>query len=88
MEASRKIYSWLVSSQFALTNIGRRALFLRDRANLLNFRIRATKSKQCAVKDNASVCPEVFLDAVSEKLASMAVLFLDVELISEFHYQV
>jgi len=63
-------------------------MFLRDRAALLNFRIRAAKSKQCSVKENATVCPEIFLDAVSEKLASMAVLFLDVELISEFHYQV
>jgi dynamin-like GTPase MGM1, mitochondrial len=46
------------------------------------------KSKQCAVKENNYVCPEVFLDAVADKLASMAVLFLQVELVSEFYYQV
>jgi dynamin-like GTPase MGM1, mitochondrial len=55
---------------------------------LINLRIRALKSKQCSVKENDYVCPEVFLDAVSEKLASMAVLFLNVELLSEFYYQV
>lgn len=31
-------------------------------------------------------CPEVFLDAVATKLASTAVLFLNVELLSEFYY--
>ena len=61
---------------------------MRDRATLLGLRIRATKSKQCADKENSAICPEVFLDAVSEKLASMAVLFLNVELLSEFNYQV
>jgi dynamin-like GTPase MGM1, mitochondrial len=63
-------------------------MFIRDRATLLNLRIRALKSKQCAVKENNYVCPEVFLDAVADKLASMAVLFLQVELVSEFYYQV
>lgn len=67
---------------------GRTAAFLRDRATLINLRIRALRSKQCSVKENDYVCPEVFLDAVSEKLASMAVLFLNVELLSEFYYQV
>ena len=63
-------------------------MFIRDRATLLNLRIRAMKSKQCAVKENDYVCPEIFLDAVAEKLSSMAVLFLNVELLSEFYYQV
>ena len=31
-------------------------------------------------------CPEVFLDAVASKLAATAVLFLNVELLSEFYY--
>jgi hypothetical protein len=68
--------------------VGRTAAFIRDRATLLNLRIRALKSKQCAIKENNYVCPEVFLDAVADKLASMAVLFLQVELVSEFNYQV
>lgn len=70
-----------------LMGLGRTAAFIRDRATLLNLRIRALKSKQCAVKENNYVCPEVFLDAVADKLASMAVLFLQVELVSEFNYQ-
>jgi dynamin-like GTPase MGM1, mitochondrial len=68
--------------------LGRTATFIRDRATLLNLRIRAMRSKQCAVKENDYVCPEIFLDAVAEKLSSMAVLFLNVELLSEFYYQV
>lgn len=35
---------------------------------------------------NKYYCPEVFLDAVASKLASTAVLFLNVELLSEFYY--
>ncbi len=32
------------------------------------------------------LCPEVFLDVVADKLTSTAVLFLNVELLSEFYY--
>lgn len=46
----------------------------------------AVKSKQCANMKNKYHCPEVFLDAVATKLASTAVLFLNVELLSEFYY--
>lgn len=49
-------------------------------------RILAVKSKQCANMKNKYYCPEVFLDAVASKLASTAVLFLNVELLSEFYY--
>lgn len=46
----------------------------------------AAKSKQCASLKNKYYCPEVFLDAAASKLASTAVLFLNVELLSEFYY--
>lgn len=46
----------------------------------------AAKSKQCANLKNKYYCPEVFLDAAASKLASTAVLFLNVELLSEFYY--
>jgi dynamin-like GTPase MGM1, mitochondrial len=46
----------------------------------------AVKSKQCGSMKNKYHCPEVFLDAVATKLASTAVLFLNVELLSEFYY--
>ena len=51
-------------------------------------RLMAVKSKQCASKKNKYYCPEVFLDVVADKLTSTAVLFLNVELLSEFYYNV
>lgn len=68
--------------------LGREAIFLRDRANILSMRLKAIKSKQCAHKKNRYYCPEVFLDVVADKLTSTAVLFLNVELLSEFYYHV
>lgn len=49
-------------------------------------RLLAVKSKQCASAKNKYFCPEVFLEAAASKLASTAVLFLNVELLSEFYY--
>jgi hypothetical protein len=49
-------------------------------------RLLAVRSKQCASIKNKYYCPEVFLDAAASKLASTAVLFLNVELLSEFYY--
>ncbi|KAI1030588.1 hypothetical protein LB505_004035 [Fusarium chuoi] len=49
-------------------------------------RLLAVKSKQCADPKNKYYCPEVFLDAAATKMASTAVLFLNVELLSEFYY--
>lgn len=66
---------------------GREAVFLRDRSTLLALRLKALKSPQCASLKNKYYCPEVFLDVVSTKLTSTAVLFLNVELLSEFFYQ-
>ncbi|KAL7266719.1 mitochondrial dynamin GTPase Msp1 [Rhizina undulata] len=65
---------------------GREGIFLRDRADLIKMRLYAIKSKQCLNKDNKYYCPEIFLDVVAEKLTSTAVLFLNVELLSEFYY--
>lgn len=49
-------------------------------------RLLAIRSKQCASQKNKYHCPEVFLDVVADKLTSTAVLFLNVELLSEFYY--
>ncbi|EXJ83987.1 dynamin GTPase [Capronia epimyces CBS 606.96] len=65
---------------------GREASFLRDRADLIKMRLMAVKAKQCANPKNKYYCPEVFLDVVADKLTSTAVLFLNVELLSEFYY--
>ncbi|KAF9869465.1 dynamin family protein [Colletotrichum karsti] len=70
----------------ALLTRGREAVFLRDRADIIKMRLMAVKSKQCANLKNKYYCPEVFLDAAASKLASTAVLFLNVELLSEFYY--
>ncbi|KAJ8130863.1 hypothetical protein O1611_g2766 [Lasiodiplodia mahajangana] len=70
----------------SLLSKGREAVFLRDRADIIKMRLFAVKSKQCADMKNKYYCPEVFLDAVATKLASTAVLFLNVELLSEFYY--
>ena len=65
---------------------GREAVFLRDRIDVLKLRLMAIKSKQCATKKNKYHCPEVFLDAVADKLTTTADLFLDAELLSKFYY--
>ncbi|EAW07647.1 dynamin-related GTPase MGM1 [Aspergillus clavatus NRRL 1] len=70
----------------ALLDKGREGVFLRDRADLIKMRLLAIRSKQCASKKNKYYCPEVFLDVVADKLTSTAVLFLNVELLSEFYY--
>lgn len=71
----------------ALLAKGREAVFLRDRADIIRMRLAAVKSKQCASKSNKYYCPEVFLDAVADKLTTTADLFLDAELLSKFTYQ-
>lgn len=49
-------------------------------------RLLAVKSKQCSSLKNKYYCPEVFLDVVATKLTNTAVLFLNVELLSEFKH--
>ncbi|KAL8728830.1 MAG: hypothetical protein Q9166_005147 [cf. Caloplaca sp. 2 TL-2023] len=70
----------------ALLAKGREALFLRDRASILRMRLLALKSTQCSSPTSKYTCPEIFLDVVADKLTSTAVLFLNVELLSEFYY--
>ncbi|KAF3930650.1 Dynamin-1 [Dactylella cylindrospora] len=70
----------------AMLEKGREGIFLRDRADIIKMRMLALKSKGCATKDNKYSCPEIFMDVVAEKLTSTAVLFLNVELLSEFYY--
>ncbi|KAH8704091.1 putative mitochondrial dynamin GTPase [Talaromyces proteolyticus] len=70
----------------ALLAKGREGIFLRDRADIIKMRLLAVRSKQCSTLKNKYYCPEVFLDVVADKLTSTAVLFLNVELLSEFYY--
>lgn len=71
----------------SLLEKGKEALFLRDRSDILRMRLAAVQSRQCSQPKNKYYCPEVFLDAVADKLTSTADLFLDAELLSKFYYQ-
>lgn len=74
----------------------REANFLQGRTALLKARVAALKSRQCrAPSANASeatreevrrYCPEAFLNVVSDKLASTAVMFINIELLQEYFY--
>lgn len=64
---------------------GREAAFLEKRSQLLSFRLKTLKNR-CHSTADKDICPEVFLNAVSDKLTSTAVLFLNVELLSDFFY--
>lgn len=64
---------------------GREATFLEKRSQLLSFRLKTLKNR-CHSTADKDICPEVFLNAVSDKLTSTAVLFLNVELLSDFFY--
>lgn len=65
---------------------GREALFLKDRTAILNMRLKGLKSSACKYKENKYKCPEIFLDVVADKLTQTAILFLNVELLSDFYY--
>ncbi|KAI9239499.1 MAG: P-loop containing nucleoside triphosphate hydrolase protein [Podila humilis] len=65
----------------------REALSLRDRALVLKYRLSALKSKTCKSAKNKTQCPEAFLAVVAEKLAYTSVMFIQVELMNEFVFQ-
>lgn len=65
----------------------RESIFLTDRLAILKMRLRALQSSSaCKHKENKYKCPEVFLDVVADKLTQTAILFLNVELLSDFYY--
>lgn len=70
-----------------LIDRGKYAIFLKNRMKILKMRYLFIKNlKKCKLKDNKYQCPEIFMDAVSSKLTSTAILFLNVELLSDFYY--
>lgn len=66
---------------------GYEAIFLKNRSTILNFRLKALKSSSCKSKENKFKCPEIFLNVVNDKLTTTAILFLNVELLSDFFYK-
>jgi len=48
---------------------------------------RNAERKSASESDTCVVCPEVFLNVVSDKLASTSALFINIELLDHFAYQ-
>ena len=64
-------------------------MLYNERLNILKLRLAALKSKRCrAGPENDVLCPEVFLSAVADKLAYTSTMFINVELLGHFFYQV
>ncbi|KAI9145040.1 P-loop containing nucleoside triphosphate hydrolase protein [Paraphysoderma sedebokerense] len=66
----------------------REALYHRHRINALKNRLYYLKSRSCKSPDCQIQCPEIFLNCVAEKLTYTAVMFIYVELLNEFFFQV
>ncbi|PWN48515.1 hypothetical protein IE53DRAFT_389281 [Violaceomyces palustris] len=72
----------------ALLVKAREAIFLSQRSNILKMRIAALKARRCREgPDSKGFCPEAFLNVVADKLTYTAVMFINIELLSEFFYQ-
>ncbi|KAI9103261.1 P-loop containing nucleoside triphosphate hydrolase protein [Phlyctochytrium arcticum] len=70
-----------------LVERARDALTLQTHIAQLSARLSATKSRQCSTAENKACCPEVYLSVVAEKLTYTAVMFIWVELLNEFFFQ-
>ncbi|CCM03087.1 uncharacterized protein FIBRA_05207 [Fibroporia radiculosa] len=67
---------------------GRHAILCSDRLSILKLRLAALKSKRCkAGPENDVLCPEIFLNAVADKLAYTSAMFINIELLDHFFYQ-
>ena len=60
-----------------------------ERSNILKLRLAALRSKRCKAGPSQDLlCPEAFLNAVAEKLAYTSAMFINIELLDQFFYQV
>ena len=67
----------------------RHAMLYGDRIGILKLRLAALKSKRCrGGPDNDLLCPEAFLNVVADKLAYTSAMFINIELLDQFFYQV
>jgi hypothetical protein len=56
---------------------------------ILRLRLAALKSKRCRAGPHSDVfCPEAFLNVVADKLAYTSAMFISIELLDQFFYQV
>ena len=64
-------------------------MWYNDRVGILKLRLAALKSKRCkAGPENDILCPEAFLNVVADKLAYTSAMFINIELLDHFFYQV
>ena len=64
-------------------------MLFSERLNILKLRLAALKSKRCrAGPENDLICPEAFLSVVADKLAYTSAMFINIELLDHFFYQV
>ena len=60
-----------------------------DRLGILKLRVMGLKSKRCrAGPQNEVFCPEAYLNVVADKLAYTSAMFINIELLDQFFYQV
>jgi dynamin-like GTPase MGM1, mitochondrial len=72
-----------------LEKTARHALLYTDRLSILKLRLAALKAKRCkGGPENDLLCPEAFLNVVADKLAYTATMFINIELLDQFFYQV
>jgi dynamin-like GTPase MGM1, mitochondrial len=69
--------------------VARHAMLYNDRLNILKIRLKALKSKRCRIgPESDALCPEAFLNALADKLAYTSAMFINIELLEQFFYQV
>lgn len=78
---------------FSVTDIdqllARNAMLYQERLTAVKLRQAAIKSRKCkAGPENDTLCPEVYLNAVADKLSYMSTLFINIELLEQFFYRV
>jgi hypothetical protein len=70
-------------------SLGRLASLFSDRLAILKARHKALQSKRCRLgPEQKAFCPEAFLSVVAEKLAYTSTMFINIELLEQFFYQV
>ncbi|CAD6885800.1 unnamed protein product [Tilletia controversa] len=72
----------------ALLNEAKRALELSTRSEVLRMRMSVLKGRRCkAGPEQKAFCPEAFMNVVADKLTYTAVMFINIEMLTEFFYQ-
>ncbi|KAE8257055.1 hypothetical protein A4X13_0g2607 [Tilletia indica] len=72
----------------ALLNEAKRAMDLSTRSDVLRMRMAVLKSRRCkAGPEQKGFCPEAFMNVVADKLTYTAVMFINIEMLTEFFYQ-